>query len=83
MCPQFQCYRIAKEDRKSRGVASGSTEASNLPGENSPNAELSKLCRVSWGQKLVVLVIPPTAQMESCAASLPVDSGARITSALS
>lgn len=78
--PMSQCYGIAKEDRKSRGIATGSTEASSLPGENTP--KMNTLCRVSWGQKLVVLVIPPIAQMESCAASLPVGTGARITSAL-
>lgn len=51
---------------------------------NSPScAKFSKLCRVSWGQKLLVLVIPPIAQMESCAASLPVGTGARITRTLS
>ena len=39
---------------------------------------LKALCRVSWGQKL----IPHMAQMETCAASLPVGTGVRITSAL-
>lgn len=42
---------------------------------------LNTLCRVSWGQSLVVPVI--IAQRECCAASLPVGTGARITSALS
>lgn len=43
---------------------------------------LTELCGVSWGQKLMVPVIPHIAQMECCAASLLLGTAVRIIQVL-